>query len=180
MEAQLEMERVDLPLSALGLDEADAQTPHQVPHAGARLLEYDRGRYVALPLHTTIEVVERPAVVEVPGAPYYALGMMRWQNRWIPVIDLCTLLEAYLKLSAPPRRHFLVVAYQSAPRQPLEYGAIATVSLPRTVQVHDGQACALPQHSDLWPLIADSCFTENGQAPIPIVNTTRLFAQVWD
>ena len=74
----------------------------------------------------------------------------------------------------------LVVAYQPAPRQQLEYGAIATIGLPRTVQVHDGQACPLPKHSDLWPLISDSCISENGQIAIPIVNTTRLFSQVWD
>lgn len=179
MEASLETERIDAPLSTLDPDTPEEQSLHDVAHAEARLLEYDRGRYVALPLHTTMEVVERPTVVEVPGAPYYALGMLRWQDRWIPVIDLCTLLEAYQKLSAPPRRHLLVVAYQRAPRQPLEYGAIVTVSLPRTVRVHDSQACGLPQHSDLWPLIADSCFSENGQVAVPIVNTARLFAQVW-
>ena len=161
--------------AAFGVD-----TPQEVPHATARLLEYDRGRCVALPVHTTMEIVERPAVVEVPGAPYYALGMMCWQERWIPVIDLCALVEAYRKLNAPSMRHVLVVAYQPAPRQQLEYGAIATIGLPRTVQVHDGQACPLPKHSDLWPLISDSYISENGQIAIPIVNTTRLFSQVWD
>jgi chemotaxis signal transduction protein len=180
MDVQLETERVDALAADVDLGAPEAQSPYEVQHAAARLLEYERGRHVALPVHTTMEVVERPVIIEVPGAPYYALGMMRWQDRWIPVIDLHTLLEAYQKPSAPPKRHVVVVAYQRAPRRPLEYGAIATVSLPRTVQVHDGQACALPPHSDLWPLIADSCFSENGQFAIPIVNTTRLFEQVWD
>ena len=33
--------------------------------------------------------------------------------------------------------------------------------------VQDGQAWALPQTSNLWPLIADSCFSEGGRNPGP-------------
>src|SRR5438067_7947493 len=69
--------------------------------APARLLEFDWKRYVALPIHTTLEIVERPEIVPVPGAPYYGLGMLRWQGRFLAVLNLCALLNAYPKAGAP-------------------------------------------------------------------------------
>jgi len=95
------------------------------------------------------------------------------------VIDLHALFEAYRKASAPPVQYVVIVAYQRAPRQPVEYGALASVSLPRTAQIHDGQASELPKTSDLWPLVADSSFSDGGKHPVPIINTSRIFATVW-
>ncbi len=147
--------------------------------APARLLEFDHGRFVALPVHTTIELIERPAIVGVPGAPYYMPGTLRWQAQQIVLLDLCALLNAHPKAGAAPARHALVVAYQTAAGQPIRYAAIATASLPQTLQISDASQCALPQDSDLWPLIALSCFEHEGRR-VPIIDTGRLFATRWD
>ena len=163
-----------MPMRA-GLDGADSVA---TPHAPARLLEFDRNRHVALAVHATLEIVERPEIVGVPGAAYYMLGMMRWQDRHIAVLDLCTLLNAHLKEGAPRMRHALVVAYQTAARQPVEYAAIATIGLPQTVQVSDAAQCELPTEGDLWPLISLSCFLHHDQR-VPIVDTGRLFGAYW-
>ncbi len=157
---------------------ADAAMPQTELKAPARMLEFDRGRHVALPVHTTIELIERPELVAVPGAAYYALGMLAWQGQHLAVIDLCTLLNAHRKDGALRPRHVLVVAYQPAPRQPVQHAAIATVSLPQTLQVGNGAQCPLPEDSDLWPLIAVSCFEHQG-ARVPIVDTSRLFGSHW-
>jgi len=146
--------------------------------APARLIEFDRGRHVALPVHTTIEVIERPEITGVPGAPYYMAGMLRWQERQIALLDLCTLLNAHPKAGAAPARHALVVAYQTAAYQPIRYAAIATTRLPQTLQVGDASQCALPPDSDLWPLIALSCFEHEGRR-VPILDTGRLFGSTW-
>ena len=168
----LELDAPALPPLDVVLDDAPVATATvRVP---ARLLEYDRDKFVALPIHTAYEILEHAPVVSVPGAPYYGLGMLRWQGQWLPVIDLCALLNAYPKPGSPPKRHVLVVAYQTAPRQALQYFAIATVALTSTVQVADADQCALPGDSDLWPLIALSCFEHAGQ-PVPIIDTARLF-----
>ena len=170
---------MELPLTAADLASAtlpDALPVDAGPRALARLIEYAPGRQVALPPHTTIELLENPAVVTVPGAAYYACGLLAWQGRQLPLLDLHALLRAYPGVnSAAPPRYALVLAYQRAPRQPVEHGAISLAVLPQTVTVTDKAGCELPADSDLWPLLALSCFLHQGHA-VPILDTARLFA----
>ena len=142
--------------------------------AAARLIEYTHGHHVAIAPHATIELVERPVLVEVPGAAYYACGLMDWQGQQLPAVDLYTLLRAYPSEYRPPWRYGLVVAYQVAPRTPVQHGVLALPVLPQTVEVSDDAQCELPSDSDLWPLIALSCFRHDGQ-PVPIIDCARVF-----
>jgi CheW-like domain len=149
--------------------------PGEAPTAVARLLEYERGHWVALAQHATLEVLDDATVVEVPGSAYYCTGLTRWQGNWLPVIDLQVLLHAYRKEYALPSRYLLVVAYQTAAGEPLCHGAISLPSLPATVAVSDSAQCALPGDCDLWSQLALSCFEHEGRA-VPILDTARLFA----
>ena len=142
--------------------------------AAARLIEYTHGHHVALAPHATIELIERPALVEVPGAAYYACGLMSWQGRQLPVVDLYSLLRAYPNEFRRPWRYGLVVAYQVAPRAPVQHGVLALPGLPQTVEVDDEEQCELPTDSDLWPLIALSCSRHDGN-PVPIIDCGRVF-----
>jgi chemotaxis signal transduction protein len=159
-------------------DEADAALLPVEARAAARLLEYRRGQFVAFAAHTTIELVARPVLLVVPGSPYYCPGLMAWQGRQIPLLDLNTLLRAYADERMPAIDHVLVLAWQRAPRQPLEYGAVCAPALLQMIEVADSQQCALPTHSDLWPLIAGSCFRHAGNV-VPVLDTARLFAQAY-
>lgn len=142
----------------------------------ARLIEYRRDRYVAFAPHTTIELVENPSVIEVPGAASYGLGLMSWQNGWLPVIDLAWLLHGRpsSEQHAPAPRYALVLAYQAAPRQPVAHGAIALELLPQFAAVSDTQLCPWPDAHPCWPQLGLSCFAHEGQA-VPILDTSRLF-----
>jgi hypothetical protein len=144
------------------------------PRAAARLLEYKRGCFVAFPAHATIGLIDNPTVVPVPGAPYYCIGLMPWQGRQLPLLDLSTLLRAYPEGDAPPAGHVLVLAYQDAPGQPLQYGAVCAPWLVRMIEVADSQQCELPGDSDLWPWISLACFDYEGHA-VPVLDTRRLF-----
>jgi chemotaxis signal transduction protein len=157
--------------------ESDAALPVEA-RAAARLLEYRRGQFVAFPAHATMELVAHPVLMVVPGSPYYCQGLMAWQGRQIPLLDLNTLLRAYPDERAPAIDHVLVLAYQRAPRQPLDYGAVCAPALLQMIEVADSQQCALPNHSDLWPLIAGSCFQHAGNV-VPVLDTARLFAQAY-
>jgi hypothetical protein len=86
-----------------------------------------------------------------------------------------TLLRAHSGegLTAAPR-YALVVAYQPSSLRPLQHGAIALERLPQTITVGDAARCDLPVDSDLWPLLALSCFQHDGHA-VPILDTARLF-----
>lgn len=165
---------MELPLTAADLASA-ALSVDAGPRALARLIEYAPGRRVALPPHTTIELLENPAVLPVPGAAYYACGLLAWQGRLLPLLDLQALLRAHLganRTAAP--RYALVLAYQRGPRQPVEHGAISLAVLPQTVAVGDEASCELPADSDLWQLLALSCFQHEGDA-VPILDTAKLF-----
>lgn len=154
--------------------QAPPQAASDEPHAPARLLEYKRGCFVAFPAHATIGLIDAPKVVPVPGAPYYCLGLMRWQEQQLPLLDLNMLLRAYPDADPPPAGHVLVLAWQSAPREPLQYGAVCAPWLVRMVEVTDSQRCDLPADSDLWPWISVSCFDHEGHA-VPVLDTSRLF-----
>lgn len=156
-----------------------APTAEPVRTAPARLLEYRHGRHIALPVHASREVLERPQVVAVPGTAYYCAGMTKWQGQWLPVLDLQVLLNAYRAEHAAPTRYLLVVAYQSASFQPLRHGVIALPVLPTTIEVADDALCPLPADSDLWPLLALSCFEHDGQ-PVPVLDAARLFERYHD
>lgn len=155
-------------------DAASHAEPALIP---ARLLHYKPGGCVALPVHTTVELLDGPLIVDVPGAAGYCNRLVRWRGQWLALLDLDTLLHDVRfdadRTAAP--RYALVVAYQHAPGGPVEHGAISLATLPQTVGVGDLATCELPADSALWPLLALSCFLYEGHAA-PILDTSRLFA----
>ena len=163
------------PIAAIPPGDTKENRP-RAPHlrAPARLIEYARQRYVALTPHATIELLDNPSLAHVPGSAYYLRGLLKWQGRWIPAIDLHTLLRAYANYVPVQLPYVLVVAYLAASRRGLQYGALALPALPRMIDVRDDSQCALPTDSDLWPLIALSCFRHGGGA-VPIVDCGRIF-----
>lgn len=155
-------------LPADGRDESGSQAP-------ARLIEYAPGRHAALPPHTTLELIERPAFVAVPGAAAHAYGLLAWQGRWLPSVDIEALVE--MPSGAQPRLapcYALVLAYQRFPRWPVEHGAIGLAALPKTVMVSNAAQCELPTDSSQWLRFALSCFRHGGRA-VPILDTAKLF-----
>jgi chemotaxis signal transduction protein len=147
-----------------------------VPRATAYLLEYSKGRYVALPVHTGVELVEQPRVVPVPGMPYFCLGLIAWQGRQLPLLDLARLLLGPSTQGSPSIGHVLVLAYQSAPGGALEYGAVCAPSLISKIEVVDGQQCELANGSDALAKMALSCFAIDGHA-VPIVDSSKIFSK---
>lgn len=157
-------------------DTAAAIAPSSGPRAPAYLIEYACGRWIALPAHAAYALIEYPDVVNVPGAAHYAYGLMTWQDSRLPLLDLNALLHTEQnteQTSAP--RYALVVAYQSAARLPIAFGAIGMTALPQAIAVGDEAQCELPFDSKLWPLLALSCFQHGGH-PVPILSTDRIFS----
>jgi hypothetical protein len=147
-------------------------------HAQARLLEYKQGSYVAFAPHVTVGLVHQPQLISVPGAPNYALGLIPWDGRYIPLIDLASLLHTFPQGKIPAVDHVLVLAFQRAPGEPLEHGAVCAPYLVKTVEVTDSRQRALPDDSHLWPLTAISCFEFQGAA-VPVLDTALVFGQTY-
>ena len=147
--------------------------------APARILEYAPDRYLALPIHTTLEIVETPEILPIPGIAAYGVGLFEWQGKWIPVVDLSHLLHGTPTPDADKPKYALSLAYQCVPGEPLEYAAVILPSLPETTFVDDWLFCDLPDDSPLWPSISLSCFTYREKAT-PIVDTGRLFGRSYE
>lgn len=173
-----EQEALQTVADGLAFEEGQTWAEHKKA-APARIVEFARDHYLALPLHTTLEIVENPDILPVPGAAPHARGLLLWQENWIPVIDLARLLLPQIAPTAGTSKYILVLAFQRVPGQPLEYGALVLPVLPETVFVDDSMACKLPDDSPFWPEISLSCFSYRGEA-IPIVDTGRLFGRSYE
>jgi chemotaxis signal transduction protein len=134
----------------------------------ARVIDCGGGRLAALPPRATLELLEQPQWLRVPGAARHALGLLAWQGRRIPLIDVGALMGLCGKAQAP--RYALVVAWQG---RAVEHGGIALDRLPEFVNVDDGMACGLPPESG-WAQLAAACFRHGGKA-VPILDAGRLF-----
>jgi chemotaxis signal transduction protein len=159
-------------MPAVTQDASDAPRTKQ-PGALARLLEVAPGQRIALPAHTTIDVVEHPVATPVPGAPVHTQGLLSWQGKRIPYIDLDALLRG-VPAALAPARYALVVAYQPAPGAAIEHGAIALVALPVSIHVSDSQRCRLGSDRQAQARLALACFEFEGQA-IAVLDTARIF-----
>ena len=144
--------------------------------APARLLEYAPGKRFALPIHTTLEIVEDPEFFHVPGIAQHGLGLLNWQENWIAAVDLSMLLDGVPTPDADKPKYVLVLAFQRAPGEALDYAAVVLPELPQTIFVSDEFFCDLPTDNPIWPEISLSCFSHQGAA-IPIVDTGKLFGR---
>ena len=167
---------MQLPSGVEDLLTSDDSVP-DVARATAYLLEYSKGHYFAFPAHTGVELVDQPRVVAVPGMPYFCLGLIAWQGRQLPLLDLAKLMAGPIAQGNghPSIGHVLVLAYQTSPGKALEYGAVCAPSLISKLDVVDSQQCELPKDSDLLPRIALSCFEYEGRT-VPIVDSASLFS----
>lgn len=142
--------------------------------APAQVIEYARGHHAALAPCAAVELLDQPRTAEVPGAAYYCQHLLQWRDAWLPLLNLRVLLTGYREAYLMSSRYALVVAWQSSARAPLSYGALALPFLPRVVEAQDADQCPLPTDSDLWPLLALSCFQHEGKA-VPIIEVGTLF-----
>ena len=161
------------------IDQATGAGPTPVKTAPARLLEYAPGKRLALPIHTTLEIVEDPEISPVPGIAPHGVGLLNWQENWIAVVDLARLLHGAPTPDADKPKYVLTLAYQPTPGQPLEYAGVLLPRLPETIFVSDEFFCDLPDDTPLWPQICLSCFSHQGAA-IPIVDTGKLFGRSYE
>lgn len=166
---------MDMQLPVLVDDALPGETGRETP-ALACVLEYAPDSFIALPVHASVELVESPRLVPVPGMVHFCRGLVAWQGRQLPLIDLQAYLGGADSPAAPPFSHVLIVAYQVAPGVAIDYGAFCAPSLIRMVEVVDSDQCPLPGDQACWTGIAISCFLHRGRA-IPVLDPSRIFTR---
>ena len=140
--------------------------------AAAWLLEYRRGEYAAFPAARALALVERPRVAAIPGAPAHCVGLMSWEGRYAPILDLACMAYPTDRAAEASPSYALVLAWQSpAGWQP---GALSAPFLAAMTQVSDTQQCEPLPDRGLLPHLACSWFSFEAQ-PTPVIDVDRLF-----
>lgn len=172
--------------------------PHaQEPAAQARLIRISSTQSIALSLYHALELIEHPQVIQVPGLEGFVYGMMSWQGRWIPLIDVFALVceqpidqtgnqtpnqpnhAANDEHANSPLKYAMVVGYRTVDEKGLatiKHGAIHSTDIPKTITVTNAIQSKLPSYSTHWQRIAMSCIEHEGQT-VPIVATEKLFSK---
>ena len=138
--------------------------------ASAWLLECADALTVAVADHEIVECIQPERFYPVPAAPPYCSTVVEWQGRLVPVMDMG---QVFTATRAPTQSTFVcLLAYQEAPRSPLQYIGLPVNKTPQKVEVDDAQICE-PDGSALLRAIALSCFTHLQQS-VAIVDVARL------
>jgi len=164
---------MDMQLPVLMDDALAGEAGRETP-ALACVLEYAPDCFIALPVHAGVELVESPRLAPVPGMAHFCRGLVAWQGRQLPLIDLQAYLGGADAPAASPFSHVLIVAYQVAPGIAIDYGAFCAPFLIRMVEVVDSDQCPLPGDQARWTGIALSCFLHQGRA-VPVLEPSRIF-----
>lgn len=139
----------------------------------AWLFDVCDGQYVAAGARHVVEYLSAPTTVAVPLAPVHGAGLLYWRERYIPVIDLAPLFSANLE---HPRRQAVVIAYQNAPGEPLDYGALLIGAAPFEMEVDHDMGAELPATPAALRHVARACFRLDERL-VPILDARRLFAE---
>lgn len=141
----------------------------------AWVMDVGDGVAVAAGAAHVVEYLLAADPMPVPRTPEHCAGLIVWRERLIPVIDLARLLTGRDNTSGPHRRA-VILAYQQAAGEPLQYGALFVTAAPTQTLVSDDMACALPDGQPALPHIARACFSNRDQA-VAILDPRRLFDQ---
>ena len=139
----------------------------------AWLLSAAGGVTFAVTQHEMIEYLTHARCQRVPLTNPHCQYLALWRDRLVPVLDFAPLFAR--GKGTAQRASLSIVAYQSNPRQPLDYLGIWIDEAPSRITVSDDQACDLPPDwcDERLQKLALSCFL-HAEQPVPILNVANL------
>ncbi len=156
--------------------------------APALLLAYADKQFLTFPTQSLLELIESPELTALPSSKDFVYGLLHWQDKLVPVIDLALLLkERTIKtttetsqspqlsneLSNKKVAFVMVTAYHTA--KGIAHIAVKLDKQPISMLVNNSMACELASDSDInWADYAISCFSYQNN-PVPILQPEWLF-----
>ncbi|OUS14859.1 hypothetical protein A9Q88_13800 [Gammaproteobacteria bacterium 50_400_T64] len=140
----------------------------------AWLLDISGGLTVAVAAQDVIYVFPQvPQVVPVPQTPDHVTGVLVWQQRLVPAIDLGMYLD--LKQTANDEIQAEVMVLVALAGSKL--GALVLRQIPERVDVADSRQCDLPPVLHGWDCLAPSCFMHEVRGVVPILDLNTVFGR---
>ncbi len=130
------------------------------------------GRVAAGERHVA-EYLVTTDTVPLPRTRPHCVGLVYWRDRYIPVIDLAPLYGSH---AGDTGRRAVILAYQNAPGETLQYGALVIHAAPVEAWVSNDMATEVPTAPPAVRHISRACFLLDDKV-IPILDVRRLFAQ---
>ena len=121
-----------------------------------------------------VQLLDKPTTYRIPATPAYASTVLLWENQVVSILDpRAWLFDSPLQDAS----YVALLAYQTAPMEPLKYGAMRLSEVPESIQVDDSMK-AIPEEqlSDAVEAVCDSAFTAFGRS-ILIPNLESIFDQ---
>ncbi len=143
--------------------------------ARAWLFDTGSGFRFAAGAHHVIEYLLSPETVTIPCTPACAPGVMLWREQMIPWVDFAPRIVGDLDASSD-RRRAVVLAWQDAPGEALQYGALSIRAAPIEIFVTDDMACMLPHELAAIGRFSLSSFTFDDKSVL-VLDVARLFTQ---
>ncbi len=160
--------------------------------APALLLAYTDKQFLTFPTQSLLELIESPELTALPSGKDFVYGLLHWQDKLVPVIDLALLLKertikTTTEINQPPQlsnelsselsnkkvAFVMVTAYHTA--EGIAHIAVKLDEPPVSVLVNNSMACDLATNSDInWAEYAISCFSYQNN-PVPILQPEWLF-----
>ena len=118
-----------------------------------------------------VEYLTAPTLIHVPLTPYYCNHVIVWREGLVPVFNLNPL---FILPSVHEVHHFGILAYQQAPKTPLQHMAVILSGSPLRVVVDDAQVTDAPEEVEgVFKKLVLSCFTYQ-DSPVSILNVPYL------
>lgn len=113
------------------------------------------------------------SLVTLPGLPAFCERGFVWHNRFIPAVDLRSLVTR--KRMTPTAQEHLaaIIAYESAEGE-IAMGALLLAGMPKLISVSPSQSVEVTELQQEWQLLAQAAFS-NATNIFPVLNLRCLF-----
>lgn len=140
--------------------------------SNAWMLDIGAGIKVAVAENEIVEYLRSPRVYQVPMTPRHCSSIVFWRgDRMLPLFDLAMLTQPGFEASAD---HLGVLAYQTAPKEPIRHLGIALQAPPQRIRVSDADACDWPEdYPESWKALTLALFARE-DACIPVLDVPGL------
>lgn len=142
----------------------------------AWLLHTSAGFHMATGEHELVEVIAAPKAHRIPATPPHCHQVIVWREHLLPLMRPAVL--AGRDGGAEQPRFVAIAAFQEAPGEPLQYGALALAEPPASLRVEPGPASEPPSLEGVhWDDLLVSCLEYEGK-PVVILDLETLFTTV--
>jgi len=159
------------------MDDISQTTPthskSDVQGLGAWILPISPTQSVAVGRHELKYIEYVNAIVGLPGLPAFCEQGFVWRNRFIPALDLRSLLTRRRMPPTNAEHLAAIIAYENSQGE-VAVGAILLAGVPKLIAVAPTQSIAVTELHQEWQLLAQAAFKDENTL-YPVLDLRCLF-----